>query len=109
VGEVRPPGSTLAGDERPFAYAGYRMPQGLSAGEIDSWFDGHLRDLAFGLIRHHGLDIDRIALLYQFRALKPPPPEPVGVRVSFAAEETEGREGLNLHEAALVANFARGV
>jgi hypothetical protein len=89
LGEINPnPISNPRALGRPFTYASVYLPD-LPSSTLDAWLETNRKVLTFGLLRHHGLDVDRIALLYQFQVLTPPTIRPVGVKASFAADEAE--------------------
>jgi hypothetical protein len=90
---------------RPFVYVAPDMRLNVSSEKLNTLFHDCSEELAFGLLRHHGLDPDRIAILHYFGALGPPPPIiPAGIRVSFGPEHAD-MSGIGLPESALVTDL----
>jgi hypothetical protein len=87
---------------RPFVYVAPGTRLSVAPERLNTCFHDWAEQLAFGLLRHHGLDPDRIAILHHFGALGPPPPiTPAEIRVAFGPYDTE-TGAFDLSEIALV-------
>jgi hypothetical protein len=98
--------------QRPFLYVGPTgpVPQFGEPIEYDglamSWVVQNSRSMATALIRHHGLDSDRISLLHGLGAIDLGPSTylpvvPVSLRLEFPWSVSDRTRGVGLAEAAL--------